>query len=81
MIEYSGTTPSTCVTIRNRYSVRTISVISMCIHTYETNSSVNGNKDNFIKPNFILQLYLNAYTIKLRVESEWSYKFHVPKYV
>ena len=42
MIEYSGTTPSTYVTIRNRYSMRTILVISTCIHTYEINSSVYG---------------------------------------
>jgi len=42
MIEYSSTTPSTCVTIRNRYSMKTISVISMCIHTYEIESSIYG---------------------------------------
>ena len=42
MIEYSGTTPSTCVTIENRYSIRSISVISMCIHTYDTYSFVYG---------------------------------------
>ena len=42
MIEYSGTTPSTCVIIRNRYSIMTISVINMCIHTYDTDSFVYG---------------------------------------